>query len=77
MVWIHRGNINAYDRYQFTIGQISLKLAVRSVVVVDSLFTVAPIVCGVSVFCPCFVIQYLLSFLVMGKRELVTLHDVL
>ena len=36
----------------------------RLAVVVDSLFRVAPIVCGGSVFCPCFVMQYLMSFLV-------------
>ena len=31
-------------------------------VIVDSLFTVAIIVCGDSVFGPCFVIQYYVSF---------------
>ena len=30
--------------------------------VVDSLFIFAPIVCGGSVICPCFVIQYSMSF---------------
>ena len=30
-------------------------------VVVDLLFIVAPIVCGSSVFSPCFVIQYFVS----------------
>ena len=33
-----------------------------SVVVVDSLFNAAPIVCGGSVFGPCFVVQYLCLF---------------
>ena len=32
-------------------------------VVVDALFIAAPIVCGGSVFGPCFVIQYFVSFL--------------
>ena len=32
-------------------------------VVVDLLFNTAPIVCGGSVFCPCLVIHYLVSFL--------------
>ena len=36
-----------------------------SVVIVDSLFNVAPIVCGGSVFGPCFVVQYIVSFLVL------------
>ena len=34
-------------------------------VVVDSLFIVALIVCGSFVFGPCFVLQYLVSFLVL------------
>ena len=34
-------------------------------VVVDSLFNVAPIVNGGSAFGPCFVMQYLVSFLVL------------
>ena len=34
-------------------------------VVVDSLFIVAPMVCGGSVFGHCLVIQYLVSFLVV------------
>ena len=34
-------------------------------VVVDSLFNVAPIVCLSSVFCPSFVMHYLVSFLVL------------
>ena len=34
-------------------------------VVVDSLFIVATIVCGCFVFCPCFVVQYIVSFLVL------------
>ena len=33
--------------------------------VVDSLFIVAPIVCGVSVFSPCFRMQCLVFFLVL------------
>ena len=33
-------------------------------VVVNSLFSVAPFVCGVSVVGLCFVVQYLVSFLV-------------
>ena len=36
-----------------------------SVVVVDLLFIVAPDVCQGFVLCPCFVTQYLLSFLVL------------
>ena len=35
------------------------------VVVVDSLFNVDPIVCWSSVFCPSFVMHYLVSFLVL------------
>ena len=47
-------------------------------IVVDSLFIVAPIICGGSVFGPCFyyaVLSVLSSFAVilMGKRYLVTL----
>ena len=34
-------------------------------VVVDLLFFVAPIVCGNPVFSPCFVMHYLVSFLVL------------
>ena len=34
-------------------------------VVVDYLFIVAPIVCGGSVFAPCFIMQYFVSFLVL------------
>ena len=43
-------------------------------VVVDSLFIVVLIVCVLFVFGPCFVAQYLVSFLVilsLGKREMV------
>ena len=39
---------------------------------VDSLFIVAPDVCGSLVFGPCFVTQYLMSFLVcnhLAERE--------
>ena len=39
---------------------VSLKVAT----VVDSLIIVAPIVCRGSVFGPCFVMQYLVSFLI-------------
>ena len=46
-------------------------------VFVDSLFIVAPIVRGGSVFGPCFAIQYLIPYsfeiILMGKRELVAL----
>ena len=35
------------------------------------LFIVAPIICGGSVFGPCFVMQYLVSFILMGNKELV------
>ena len=34
-------------------------------VVLDSLFIEAPIVCGGSLFGPCFVMQYLVSFLAL------------
>ena len=37
--------------------------------VVDSLFIAAPIVCGDSVTGPCFVMQYLVFFLVLRGRE--------
>ena len=37
----------------------------RWFVVADSLFIVAPIVCGGSVFGPCFVMQNLVPFLVL------------
>ena len=52
--------------------------SVSVVVVVDSLFIVAPNVFGSSVFSPCFVMKYLVSFLsltiiLMMKRELVAL----
>ena len=33
------------------------------------LFIVGPIVCGGSVFCHCFVMQYLMSIILIGKRE--------
>ena len=36
-----------------------------SVVVVDALFIVAPVFSGNFVFVPCFVMQYLVSFLVL------------
>ena len=49
----------------------------RVVVVVDSLIIVAPIVNGIFVFGPCFVMQFsvLYSFAIisLGKRELVAL----
>ena len=38
-------------------------------VVVDSLFIVATIVCGCFVFCPCFVVQYIMSFLVLQSSR--------
>ena len=38
-------------------------------VVVDSLFIVATIVCGCLVFCPCFVVQYIVSFLVLQSSR--------
>ena len=38
-------------------------------VVVDSLFIVAPIVCVFFVFGPCFVVQYLVSFLVLQSSR--------
>ena len=38
-------------------------------VVVDSLFLVAPIVCGCSVFGPYFVMQYLVSILVLQSSS--------
>ena len=38
-------------------------------VVVDSLFNVAPIVCWGFVFCPSFVMHYLLSFLVLQSSS--------
>ena len=40
-------------------------------VVVESLFIVVPIICGGSVFGPCFVIQYfvLFKFCYYGDRE--------
>ena len=43
--------------------------------VVDSLFLIAPDVCGVLCLVPVFVMQYLMSFLVFSlwKRELVAL----
>ena len=48
------------------------------VVVDDLMIIVAPIVCGSSVFGPCFVVQYFVSVLsfaiiLMGKRELIAL----
>ena len=43
----------------------------------ESLFNVAPIICGGSVFCPCFVMDYLVfssfAIILMRKRELVAL----
>ena len=47
-------------------------------VVVDSLFIVAPIICGGSVFGPYFVMQYLsvlssFAIFLMGKRKLIAL----
>ena len=38
----------------------------RGSVIVDSQFIVAPIVCGGTAFCPCFVMQNLVSFLELG-----------
>ena len=38
-------------------------------VVVGSLFIAAPIVCGGSVFFPCYVTHYLVSFLVCNHLE--------
>ena len=38
-------------------------------VVVDSLFAIAPIACRFFVFGPCFVVQYLVSFLVLQSSH--------
>ena len=43
----------------------AVRLKVGGSVVVESLFIDAPIVCGGTVFGPCFVMQYLVSYLVL------------
>ena len=44
-------------------------------VVVDSLFIVAPIVCGGSVFGSCFVMQYFVYFLVSEEERFLIYHN--
>ena len=44
-------------------------ITVQNSVVVDSLFTGAPIVCGCFVFGPCFEMEYLGSFLVLQSSH--------
>ena len=59
--------LNAYNAQMdvgTTTGTGGWKLGLGSVVV-DSLFNVAPIVCEDYVFCLCFVVHYLVSFLVL------------
>ena len=55
------------DKLTTLVSSIRFKYSLvesSKVVVVDSLFIVAPIVCGGSVFSPSFVMQYFMIFLV-------------
>ena len=72
-----RAKINAFNT-PVAWAAVRSKAAVQIKKNVNSLFNVPPIACGGSVFGPCIVMQYLVSFLVFAiiltrKRKLVAL----